>query len=112
MTPKKIIFFANSTPVGVVICCQLTGVTSAGRNDYHDAEMLSQIEYLIEKRMAHSNYSHNHGIVLKSVTETGVGLPHDLRSNYSDMLELVGSTTEKAHCYLCESERQTAPMLF
>lgn len=43
---------------------------------------------------------------------TGVGLPHDLRSNYSGMQQLVGSTTEAAHCCVGNSQAQKALVLF
>lgn len=94
----------------------LETVLEADRSDINRYKMATKfkrcclkIQYWVKPIM--SSYSDNPGIVLKSVTETGVGLPHDLRSNYSDMLRLVGSTTEQAHCYVCDCERQAAPIL-
>lgn len=75
--------------------------------------MLYKIQYLIQPRMrSQSSYSASHGIVLKVLLKRGLGFPHDLRSNYSDMLQLVGSSTKQAHCYVCDSEIQAAPILY
>lgn len=56
--------------------------------------MLSTPQYLMKLSMTYDRYDYK-DIALK-VTETGAGLPHDLRSNYSDMLQLVGTSTEQA----------------